>query len=1400
MKKIRHTRLLKKLGMLAIAIAPIVIIANGDGDSGASVVAHATAAQVRSLLAIDVSVKPKAIYTGPFYNRPTAMDVSFPKHIGFSFTFYEASWVDTNGMSIFRFYVKSSDPSIKTTKLLSFEVFGFKTKAVFDADSEIDALRVADITAPTKKSGAMVAYNTQPQTTDINKPVENGFTFTFVSATPVASDGTSDVTYRVTKEGVVGAKTRNLLFRGVTGFQTEAQANVVAANNAIDALRVADITAPTKKATVAFGETPEDDNFNPPSLAGYTFTFIGATSVSASGTSDATYIVTKTDVVGAKTRNLLFRGVTGFQTEAQANVVAANNAIDALRVADITAPTKKSGAMVAYNTQPQTTDINKPVESGFTFTFVSATPVASDGTSDVTYRVTKEGVVGAKTRNLLFRGVTGFQTEAQANVVAANNAIDALRVADITAPTKKSGAMVAYNTQPQTTDINKPVENGFTFTFVSATPVASDGTSDVTYRVTKEGVVGAKTRNLLFRGVTGFQTEAQANVVAANNAIDALRVADITAPTKKATVAFGETPEDDNFNPPSLAGYTFTFIGATSVSASGTSDATYIVTKTDVVGAKTRNLLFRGVTGFQTEAQANVVAANNAIDALRVADITAPTKKSGAMVAYNTQPQTTDINKPVESGFTFTFVSATPVASDGTSDVTYRVTKEGVVGAKTRNLLFRGVTGFQTEAQANVVAANNAIDALRVADITAPTKKSGAMVAYNTQPQTTDINKPVENGFTFTFVSATPVASDGTSDVTYRVTKEGVFGAKTRNLLFRGVTGFQTEAQANVVAANNAIDALRVADITAPTKKATVAFGETPEDDNFNPPSLAGYTFTFIGATSVSASGTSDATYIVTKTDVVGAKTRNLIFRGVTGFQTEAQANVVAANNAIDALRVADITAPTKKSGAMVAYNTQPQTTDINKPVENGFTFTFVSATPVASDGTSDVTYRVTKEGVVGAKTRNLLFRGVTGFQTEAQANVVAANNAIDALRVADITAPTKKSGAMVAYNTQPQTTDINKPVENGFTFTFVSATPVASDGTSDVTYRVTKEGVVGAKTRNLLFRGVTGFQTEAQANVVAANNAIDALRVADITAPTKKSGAMVAYNTQPQTTDINKPVENGFTFTFVSATPVASDGTSDVTYRVTKEGVVGAKTRNLLFRGVTGFQTEAEAIDALVISLSISNLDTSPKKAPSRPLVEIGASPVAEDFTLPIKSGVEFQFIKATAVSVVGESVATFKASSSVSGSSATKDLDFTISGFGSQILLEANKFKDFKSTDNDKSDAAVLDASDEDVQGTFKAITGYSAPNLVEGVTIKSISVKNAINDSRQVVFTIRLGFGETKVEKDVTVTFAVSPSQQTKDTALTTTQIVGIGIGSALGLGMLGYLIYYLIKRRR
>ena len=134
----------------------------------------------------------------------------------------------------------------------------------------------------------------------------------------------------------------------------------------------------------------------------------------------------------------------------------------------------------------------------------------------------------------------------------------------------------------------------------------------------------------------------------------------------------------------------------------------------------------------------------------------------------------------------------------------------------------------------------------------------------------------------------------------------------------------------------------------------------------------------------------------------------------------------------------------------------------------------------------------------------------------------------------------------------------------------------------------------------------------------------------------------------------------------------------------------------------------------------------------------------------------------------------------------------------FAPDLDVESNKFSDFSTTDNDKSDAAVLSTNDKDVQETFKAITGYEAPQLEKGVSIKKIIVKNALNDSRQVKFTITLGSGNKEVEKDVTITFAPS-SSEVEDIALTTGPIVGIAIGSIASVGILGYLIYYLIKKR-
>ena len=139
------------------------------------------------------------------------------------------------------------------------------------------------------------------------------------------------------------------------------------------------------------------------------------------------------------------------------------------------------------------------------------------------------------------------------------------------------------------------------------------------------------------------------------------------------------------------------------------------------------------------------------------------------------------------------------------------------------------------------------------------------------------------------------------------------------------------------------------------------------------------------------------------------------------------------------------------------------------------------------------------------------------------------------------------------------------------------------------------------------------------------------------------------------------------------------------------------------------------------------------------------------------------------------------------------TKDVIVT---FAPSLDEEAKKFKDFVSSDNVKSKAALLKQNSDDIKTTFEAISGYTKPVLTSGVQISKAIVKKALSDSR-VIFTITLTYESIRKTKDVTVTF--KKVSIAKSEGLSNGAIVGIAIGSIASLGILGYLIYYLMKRK-
>ena len=139
------------------------------------------------------------------------------------------------------------------------------------------------------------------------------------------------------------------------------------------------------------------------------------------------------------------------------------------------------------------------------------------------------------------------------------------------------------------------------------------------------------------------------------------------------------------------------------------------------------------------------------------------------------------------------------------------------------------------------------------------------------------------------------------------------------------------------------------------------------------------------------------------------------------------------------------------------------------------------------------------------------------------------------------------------------------------------------------------------------------------------------------------------------------------------------------------------------------------------------------------------------------------------------------------------TKDVIVT---FAPSLDEEAKKFNDFVSSDNVKSKAALLAQNSNDVKTTFEAISGYTKPVLTSGVQMSKAIVKKALSNSR-VIFTITLTYEGDRKTKDITVTF--KELSKTKSEGLSTGAIVGIAIGSIASLGILGYLIYYLMKRK-
>ena len=393
----------------------------------------------------------------------------------------------------------------------------------------------------------------------------------------------------------------------------------------------------------------------------------------------------------------------------------------------------------------------------------------------------------------------------------------------------------------------------------------------------------------------------------------------------------------------------------------------------------------------------------------------------------------------------------------------------------------------------------------------------------------------------------------------------------------------------------------------------------------------------------------------------------------ITGFSST-QDNIRNAQSNLDKL-TSDIikTKPTQKQ--KVNYNAIPTASDLNFPSHVGYAFTFARATAVDTTGTSIVTFRVVSivHGVTGHK--DLQFN-VLGFQTKAEADIVAANNAVKRLASSDvIIPPTKQLDSNVHYGSIPKAVDIIYPSQAGFVFKFLEATPVNTDGEATITFKVGSTTLGATATSELAFN-VLGFQTKA---AFEANRAIESLSYDDVVEP--KLSSSVNYNSMPKATNIDLPkvtnvnllAKTNFAFKFLKATLVDAGGKSIITFRATST-IPGANAYQDLEFEIAGFETKAKA-DIRIAEISLNALEakdisTKPSKLK---YVKIGEIPIASDLNKPRHNGYKFSYVFATLVNDKGESIVTYNVNSIVPGLSTAKALQFKVTGFETRVDLEA-------------------------------------------------------------------------------------------------------------------------------
>ena len=1199
---------------------------------------------------------------------------------------------------------------------------------------EVENLTSKNVTKqPTKVANRNVLYGTPPSPSDITLPVKAGFSFKFISATPVNYYGISTVIFRAKSTNKDVKNHKDLSYR-IRGFQTKWQKLAAIADAITKKLTPNDIPIKPKiklDSNLEKGFRPAAHHLIPPKKKDFVFRFLRASIIDDSGEATVTYETTSI-LPGAKISKQLTFDLSIFDQEKAAKIKTKKSIIESV----IAKPAKANA--VNYGATPTKNDVTLPVKSTFNFVFVRAMPVNYIGKSIVTFRATS--TTPNKNVNVEVDFViSGFQTRAEAADATTKN----LTINDVPIKPKiKADSNLKKGFRPAAYQLIPPKKKNYAFWFKKSSIVNKSGEATVTYEAIS---IFSKTRvaKRLTFDISIFDEKTATKIKMKRLIIESVT----TKPAKANNVDYGDTPTRNDVTLPVKPAFTFVFIKATPVNTMGKSVVTFrAISKT--LNKNLNTEVDFDIFGFQTGLQ----AAHDATKKLTINDVPIKPKiKPNSNLKKGFRPGAHHLIHPKKKDFVFRFLKASIINKSGEATATYETTSNFPRAKVTKELTFE-LSIFDEKTAAKIK-----MKRLIIESITArPTKIND--VNYNTMPTKNDVKLPAKPGFTFMFLRATAVNNVGKSTVTFRATSRTPSKNVDVEVDF-DILGFQTKVEAaNIATEKLTINKVPIKPKIAPISN--IANGFRPRAHDFIAPQKEGYAFRFVSATIINYNGISTVAYEVFSIVSGASAKKNLNFK-VSGFQTKAAARVANANNSVWSLLPTSVpTKPIKLASSFVEYGTKPKPSDITIPKKSDFRFRFVEATVVNGVGKSIVTFEATSEIFGATASKNLDFT-ISGFQTK----VEAANIAVAKLRPKDVPIKPKiASSSKLVNGAIPLSNDFIAPKKEGFTFNFKKAFAIDEDGISIVIFKVTSNVLGANKEKDLTFF-VSGFQTKAKAIIAFANNRVKRLTISDILKKPKIAPISKLVNgSTPLSNDFVAPKKEGFVFKFLRATNINAHGMAIATYEVTSN-ILGATAKKNLNFNVFGFETKIVAnANALVEKLTPNNVNVKPTKAPNRDLVGIGNKPTKDDVIAPAKPGFAFKFARATVVDRNGASTITFKVTSIVLGATSENFLLFSVSDFSSQITIDSNKFNDFKSPTNvdeviNKLKIVNNDVSTNNIKADFKKIVGYKDPDLNARIIFDKAIVKKALNpNTRQVVYTLMFSnLAKETLDKDVIVTFA-------------------------------------------